>query len=129
MELKKSIFDNEPSLISYEGENVRINFDVEQKEQSVGTASNDNDVSTKMVYEAYVVRIPQPIDRDNIVNAIISAAYPQDKMQAIINNHTLDEEDDESYEEHLTEWKEMQEWRKKAKDVAKSVMSEYLKNL
>ena len=131
MELKKSIFDIQPSLVESEGAQVRINFDVEQVEMPVtDTAASPDEADedqeqqngTRVVFEAYVVRVAQPLSRDGIVNAIVSAAYPQDRMQAIINNHALDEEDDESYSEHLVEWKEMQQWRKHAKEVAQSAM-------
>ena len=131
MELKKSIFDIQPSLVESEGAQVRINFDVEQVEMPVADTAASSDEAdedqelqngTRVVFEAYVVRVAQPLSRDGIVNAIVSAAYPQDRMQAIINNHALDEEDDESYSDHLAEWKEMQQWRKHAKEVAQSVM-------
>ena len=82
------------------------------------------------------MRIEQPLERDKVIDAIVSAAYPSDKMQAIINNHLVNlatladggklDEDELSHEE---EYKAMQEWRKKAKIVASDVMESYLSNI
>lgn len=52
--------------------------------------------------------------------AIIQSRYPQDDMQAIINNHLL--EDDNV--EHQKEWVEMQEWRVEAKKIAKKILAQ-----
>lgn len=130
MELKKTQFDEQPQTLVFEGSVIRINFCVEGVDIAVGNTASEEGESeskeTRRVYEGYSVRIPQPMDRDKLIDAIVSAAYPSDKMQAIINNHALDEKDDEGYEEHLAEWKEMQKWRKTAKDVALEAMSVYL---
>lgn len=134
MDIRKSTFDYSPSLIEYEGNCVRINFDVEQIELANGTDSGENNSTTRMAYAAYVVRIEQPVERDKVIDAIVSAAYPSDKMQAIINNHfanlakiadgkKLDVDD----EEHEAEYNAMQEWRTKAKSVAKNVLEEYIR--
>lgn len=56
---------------------------------------------------------------DAIVNAIISAEYPTDKMQAIINNYLADPESDDAVEEML----EMQNDRKIAKRIAKDALA------
>lgn len=55
---------------------------------------------------------------DNIINTLINIVYPQDKMQAIINNYLLDKE-----EKHIVEFNEMQNYRKQCKDIAKSVLT------
>ena len=84
------------------------------------------------VYDGYSIRISQPLSRDKIVDAIITGRYPTDKMQALINNHfatiakiadgkPLDADD----EEHEAEYNAMQEWRTKAKELAKQVLAEY----
>lgn len=54
-----------------------------------------------------------------IVDAIISTYYPQDKMQAIINNYLLDPNDGDS----LNEFNAMQEKRAWAKQTAKELMA------
>ena len=133
MEIRKSIFDYSPSLIEYEGNVIRINFDVEQIELANSIDSNKGKNTTRMAYAAYVVRIEQPLERGKVVDAIVSSAYPTDKMQAIINNHfanlakiadgkKLDSDD----EEHEAEYEAMQEWRTKAKAVATDVIDNYI---
>lgn len=134
MEIRKSTFDYSPSLIEYEGYVVRINFDVEQIELANGMDSGESkEKATRLAYAAHVVRIEQPVERGKVVDAIISSAYPTDKMQAIINNHfanlakiadgkKLDADD----EEHEAEYNAMQEWRTKAKAVATDVIDNYI---
>lgn len=134
MDIRKSIFDYSPSLIEYEGNYVRINFDVEQIELENGMGSNEGKKTTRMAYAAHVVRIEQPMERGKVIDAIVTAVYPTDKMQAIINNHfanlakiadgkKLDADD----EEHEAEYIAMQEWRTKAKAVAKDVLDNYIR--
>ena len=133
MEIRKSTFDYSPSLIEYEGNFIRINFDVEQIELENSMDSSEGKKTTRMVYAAHVVRIEQPLERDKVVDAIVSSAYPTDKMQAIINNHfanlakiadgkKLDADD----EEHEAEYEAMQSWRTKAKAVATDVIDNYI---
>lgn len=133
MNIKKSTFDYSPSLIEYEGNTIRINFDVEQIELENGMDSNKGKRTTRMAYAAHVVRIEHPVERGKVVDAIVSSAYPTDKMQAIINNHfanlakiadgkKLDADD----EEHEAEYNAMQEWRTKAKAVATDVIDNYI---
>ena len=134
MELVKSIFDNAPKTVEYEGKNIRINFDVDVTELPSG--GTDNEDVKRTAFSAYVVRVEQPLERDKVIDAIVSAAYPSDKMQAIINNHLVNlatladggklDEDELAHEE---EYKAMQEWRKKAKSVASDVMESYLSNI
>ena len=132
MEIRKSTFDYSPNLIEYEGNYIRINFDVEHIELAYGTDSNEIKNATRMAYAAHVVRIEQPMERGKVIDAIVTAVYPTDKMQAIINNHfanlakiadgkKLDTDD----EEHEAEYNSMQEWRTKAKRVASDVMAEF----
>lgn len=135
MDIRKSTFDYSPSLIEYEGNYVRINFDVEQIELANNTESDDsNEKTTRLAYSAYVIRIEQPVERDKVVDAIISSAYPTDKMQAIINNHFANlakiadgKKLDADEEEHEAEYEAMQEWRTKAKAVAKDVIDNYIR--
>ena len=132
MEIKKSTFDYLPGLIEYEGNVARINFDVEQIELANNMDGNEGKKASRKAYAAHVVRISQPVTRDKVIDAIVSEAYPTDKMQAIINNHfvnlgviadggTLKDADELAHEE---EYVAMQEWRKKAKSVASDVMAE-----
>lgn len=69
-------------------------------------------------YQTYTLK-PAVLDYDSIVNAIISKEYPDDKMQAIINNYLLDP----SNEDTTKEFNDMQAFRKKAKDWAKDLLN------
>lgn len=145
MELVKSIFDNAPKTVEYEGKYVRINFDIDVTEVSLGNTENADEVdskgkkktaATRSAFSAYVVRVAHPLERDKVIDAIVSAGYPSDKMQAIINNHLVNlatladggklDNDELAHEE---EYNAMQEWRKKAKTVASEVMNIYLSNV
>ena len=131
MEIRKSTFDYLAGLIEYEGNVVRINFDVEQIELANNMDGNEGKKASRKAYAAHVVRIEQPVERDKVIDAIVSEAYPTDKMQAIINNHFANlgvlvdggmlDADELAHEE---EYVAMQEWRKKAKSVASDVMAE-----
>ena len=69
-------------------------------------------------YQTYTLK-PAVLDYDSIVNAIVSKEYPNDKMQAIINNYLLDP----SNEDTTKEFNDMQAFRKKAKDWAKDLLN------
>lgn len=49
-----------------------------------------------------------------LVSAIISERYPEDAMQAVVNNYLLEPRTDEA----VAEFSAMQSWRAFAKDVA-----------
>ena len=142
MELKKSEFYTAPQLAVAEGREVAIHFDAEHVEvpdtsnATQHPSSTDEDpqesraVPTKTIIQAYTVRVQQPLGKDKIVNAIVSAAYPSDKMQAIINNHFLNlaaqqegESLDADEQAHEQEYQQMQEWRKHAKQIAAQVLA------
>lgn len=55
-----------------------------------------------------------------LVAAIVQSRYPNDDMQAIINNHLLEDGD----AEHAAEWDAMQAWRAEAKAKAKEILEE-----
>ena len=56
----------------------------------------------------------------DLVAAIIKGRYDDNNMAALINNHLLNDGD----EEHEAEWKSMQEWRVEAKQLAKTILDE-----
>lgn len=58
-------------------------------------------------------------DYSGVVDALIVYKYPNDKMQAIINNYLLDQ----SNEQVVNEFNEMQEWRKRSKELAKDILT------
>lgn len=51
---------------------------------------------------------------------MITAQYPNDRMQAVINNYLLATREDGT--EVVEEFLEMQEWRSMCKSTAKSVL-------
>ena len=124
MSAQKITFSQQPPLVTDEGKSILVCFGMEEKEETYETvnAKGKTTEAKRTVWEGYAVRADQPISRDKVIDAIVTAAYPQDVMQAVVNNHLLDEADDEDYKEHLAEWTAMQQWRKQAKQVAKEVM-------
>lgn len=119
MKLKKSYFSVEPDMVTSEGNNKLIAFDVEEVKVKNEAMGEGGEATETTQYAAYCVRVDEPVTRDRIIAAIITAAYPSDEMQAIINNHLLDPTD----EEHEAEFNEMQQWRTHAKEIASMVMN------
>ncbi|MDE5749512.1 MAG: hypothetical protein K2H87_01935 [Duncaniella sp.] len=62
--------------------------------------------------------LPGVWNYDSIVDALVTAEYPRDKMDAVVNNYIADPADPE----HLAEFNAMQSWRTKAKQLAKEVL-------
>lgn len=58
---------------------------------------------------------------NGLVNKIISYKYPNDKMQAIINNYLLEPEDETA----LSEFMVMQSWRSESKTIAKEILENF----
>ena len=63
---------------------------------------------------------PSEHSYERIVSAVFNEVYSNDQFQAIIANHLLDPED----EEHETEFRQMQEFRRAAKQYAREVLAE-----
>lgn len=68
------------------------------------------------IYEA--IRTPLFYTYGLLVSLIIRERYPEDEMQAVINNYLL-ENDNPEYKE---EFNQMQNWRQHAKDIAKEIL-------
>lgn len=56
-----------------------------------------------------------------LVNKLVSYKYPNDRMQAIINNYLLDPNDDSANQEFI----EMQNWRSESKKIAKEILEKF----
>ena len=54
----------------------------------------------------------------NLVSQLVKTKYDENRMEAIINNY-LDSPDDDD-EEHNSEFREMQDWRKECKRIERS---------
>lgn len=61
------------------------------------------------------------VDYGHCVNKLITAKYPADKMQAVVNNYLLASES----VEYKAEWEEMQAWRMKAKEASMKAVEIY----
>lgn len=117
---QKSTFDIKPDLTVEEGSVIRINYDVEEVEETFDSmhGEEDGETTTRAVYKAYATRVARPVTYDSIVSAIVGDAYSTDEMQAVVNNY----QQDSTKEEYAAEYNEMQAWRKKAKEVARAVV-------
>ena len=109
-----------------------------------GTPSTPDEVFRELYkYAYYQVTIPMgQWTRDGIINAIIRDKYRQDEMEAITNNmaainavfmQTLVSDGilaatkylkDSINDENTKRFKEMQEWRAMAKEIAKSIIKD-----
>lgn len=69
--------------------------------------------------EDTVFYISEPnLNYDYLVSNLIKVKYTNDRMQAIINNYLLEQD-----EQTIAEFNEMQDWRKLSKTVAKDILS------
>ena len=70
-------------------------------------------------YEYEHIDIPiGKFDYEGIVDTLVTFKFPNDKMQAVINNYLLEPENSE----YTTAFHEMQAWRKEAKEIAKQAL-------
>ena len=60
MEIVKAQFDQRPSLVEFEGTNIRINFDIE-KSTAVNNMMDEGEPETRDIYLAHVVRVAHPV--------------------------------------------------------------------
>lgn len=104
-------------IVREEGDIIRVYFDIEK--QKAETSKNGEVILPDGMCTMENVDVFGTRTYDGIVNAIVCDHYPADKMQAIINNHLLEGNN----EEHEAEFSEMQAWRAKAKSVAKEVLT------
>lgn len=102
------IGNNAPNIVdnyTVRGVNYKtINFDIKEVDEG---------------FEWESVDMPQTKwDYSGVVDALVSHKYPNDKMQAVINNYLLEPEN----EEYIRVFNEMQAWRKEAKEIAKEAL-------
>lgn len=121
MTVRKNQGSGKPSLISYERRlgmrRYTIRFDVEE----VTTDSDGESESATTQYQWTELDLPigNPTYA-SLVSGLIRGRYTDDEMTAIVNNHLLDDGDDE----HEAEWQAMQEWRAEAKVMAREILEE-----
>ena len=91
-----------------------------KENEGIELLSEEPDEYYKEAHKFRYESVDLPIGKwgySNLVDALITYKYPNDKMTAIVNNYLLDPNDEEA----LQEFTQMQEWRKFAKELAKSV--------
>ena len=115
--MEKQQFNTEQSLVTDEGKNIRICFDVEHSTEERIPMGGGEPEEVEVI-RAYSVRVDKPYDRGNVINAIVTAMYPEDRMDAVINNYLMNMKDSE----RKAEFQEMQAWRAHAKEIATEVM-------
>lgn len=81
---------------------------------------NINVVQHDNTYSWEQISIPSnKFNYSGVVDMLIVHKYPNDKMQAVINNYLLDQNDQQA----ISEFNEMQEWRKYSKELAKDILT------
>lgn len=115
MEINHNYADVRPEFITFQrnlGRNVyTINFNIEE-------IDTQDEETQKFSYESVTLQ-PGNDDYGNVVSALIHSRYTDDDMQAIINNY-LDAPDNQEYND---EFKDMQDFRKQAKAIAKEFVA------
>jgi len=74
-----------------------------------------------MQVECEQIIVQHPVFYNDLVSRIIRDRYSDDSMQAIINNHLLEAND----EEHEQAYNEMQEYRAYAKTTARAIIDKF----
>lgn len=64
-------------------------------------------------------------EKGAIVNALVRARYAADQMEAVNNNYLQALADGQTEGEALTEWQQMQEWRRLCKAEAAQILEQY----
>lgn len=106
--------------ITLEGKLVRLLFDFEKVE----TVDEDQPVADDLYY-CESIDVPGRGYGD-IVSAIVNDRYPLDEKDAIMANYQLVRDGDcpsEKIEEYTAEYQALQQWRNRAKEVAKIVIA------
>lgn len=100
---------------------LTLHFGIELAEPEYREDMPDDMPEFMRRYRFHQVTLPiGRLDYGSIVSAVFNEVYSNNQFQAIMANHALDPED----EEHETEFRQMQEFRKLAKQYAKDVLAE-----
>lgn len=79
-----------------------------------------NDLGVR-VFKYETVKVDGDISYEILVSAIVKAKYSDDDVTAILLNAALDKSE-ERYSEYQAELKDLQQWRKMAKEVARQAI-------
>ena len=98
----------------------RVSYSLNRFRQRVPTVAIDiAAVPEGFIYDTVPIA-PERFNYEGVVDAIVSHKFPNDRMQAVINNYLLDTTDDQA----VREFREMQFWRTEAKAIAREIFPE-----
>lgn len=89
-----------------------LNFNIEETEGGYSSESAFISIDRDLTQEDYGL----------VVSAIVRSRYSQDEVEAIVNNYLYSKTD-----EHKSEWRDLQEWRARAKEIATEILNEIVK--
>ena len=123
MKINYSYSAEQPSLMQSIGTatspKYQINFDTEE------LSSEDIDGNTVTSYRSLYVQV-KSISYANVISAIIQSRYSDSEITAIVMNNMQandinSEISQEKRKEYISEYTELQSWRKHAKEIASSL--------
>ena len=123
MKINYSYSAEQPSLMQSIGTatspKYQINFDTEE------LSSEDTDGNTVTSYRSLYVQVKY-ISYANVISAIIQIRYSDSEITAIVMNNMQandinSEISQEKRKEYISEYTELQSWRKHAKEIASSL--------
>ena len=123
MKINYSYSAEQPSLMQSIGTatspKYQINFDTEE------LSSEDIEGNTVTSYRSLYVQV-KSISYTNVISAIIQSRYSDSEITAIVMNNMQandinSEISQEKRKEYISEYTELQSWRKHAKEIASSL--------
>lgn len=111
--------DSEPQQIRYK---IRLGLREYTIAFDVQKSTEEQESTQKYNWTEATFSFGMPSYSD-LVAAIVKGRYDDNDMAALINNHLLNDNN----EEHEAEWNAMQQWRAEAKQLAKSILDELSK--
>ena len=123
MKINYSYSASQPSLMQSIGTatspKYQINFDTEE------LSSEDTDGQPVTSYRSLYVQV-KSISYANVISAIIQSRYSDSEITAIVMNNMQandinSEISQEKRKEYISEYTELQSWRKHAKEIASSL--------
>lgn len=113
-------------IVRQEGAIVRLFFDIEAA--PMPALEEDVCAQPEDLCQCYNVDVPAPANYGNIIASIVNDKYSADDVQALSANYIESNDpennlDDDKRAEYISEWKEFQAWRAKAKEIASTVIN------
>lgn len=120
-ELYYTTFEKKPPLLVKEYMNYQMFFIINIEQKKI-----INDIGVEVWEQCPISLDTDTLEYENIIAAIVNARYSSDDVTAITLNHLLtmhNEAEEDKKDEYVSEYNALQEWRKKAKEIAKEVLS------